>query len=122
MVQDIPIRHHGDEFTYEGKHYLYEDGKLYILGQCDVDGKFTGNYWIEDDICWNQYIPTQGTRNYDGFSKIKPRKMPPPSGKLFYMTTDDTTTGTASPDINQILSDDEAVKRMIKSVKLYKPH
>ena len=33
-----------------------------------------------------------------------------------------TTIGTASPDINQILSDDEAVKRMIKSVKLYKPH
>ena len=77
---------------------------------------------MEDDICGNQYIPTQGTRNYDGFSKIKPRKMSPPSGKLFYMTTDDTTTGTASPDINQILSDDEAVKRMIKSVKLYKPH
>lgn len=49
-------------------------------------------------------------------------EMPPPLGKLFYMTTDDTTTGTASPDINQILSDDEAVKRMIKSVKLYKPH
>ena len=48
--------------------------------------------------------------------------MPPPLGKLFYMTTDDTTTDTASPDINQILSDDEAVKRMIKSVKLYKPH
>ena len=53
---------------------------------------------------------------------IKPMKMHPLLGKLFYMTTDDTTTGTASPDINQILSDDEAVKRMIKSVKLYKPH
>ena len=53
---------------------------------------------------------------------IKPMEMPPPLGKLFYMTTNDTTTGTASPDINQILSDDEAVKRMIKSVKLYKPH
>ena len=56
------------------------------------------------------------------FADVKPMEMPPPSGKLFYMTTDDTTTGTASPDINQILSDDEAVKRMIKSVKLYKPH
>ena len=53
---------------------------------------------------------------------IKPMEMPPPLDKLFYMTTDDTTTGTASPDINQILSDDKAVKRMIKSVKLYKPH
>lgn len=53
---------------------------------------------------------------------IKTMEMLPPLGKLFYMTTDDTTTGTASPDINQILSDDEAVKRMIKSVKLYKPH
>lgn len=116
------VRHHGDEFTYEGKHYLYEDGKLYILGQCDADGKFTGNYWIEDDIGWNQYIPTQGTRNDIDFADVKPMKMPPPSGKLFYMTTDDTTTGTASPDINQILSDDEAVKRMIKSVKLYKSH
>ena len=53
---------------------------------------------------------------------IKPMEMPPPLGKLFYMTTNDTTTGTVSPDINQILSDDKAVKRMIKSVKLYKPH
>ena len=53
---------------------------------------------------------------------IKLMEIPPPLGKLFYMTTDDTTTDTASPDINQILSDDEAVKRMIKSVKLYKPH
>ena len=53
---------------------------------------------------------------------IKPMEMPPPLDKLFYMTTNDTTTGTASPDINQILSDDKAVKRMIKSVKLYKPH
>ena len=53
---------------------------------------------------------------------IKTMEMPPPLGKLFYMTTDNTTTGTASPDINQILSDDKAVKRMIKSVKLYKPH
>ena len=53
---------------------------------------------------------------------IKLMEMPPPLGKLFYMTTDDTTTGTASHDINQILSDDESVKRMIKSVKLYKPH
>ena len=32
------------------------------------------------------------------------------------------TRYTASLDINQILSDDKAVKRMIKSVKLYKPH
>ena len=53
---------------------------------------------------------------------IKPMEMPTPLAKLFYMTANDTTTGTASPDINQILSDDEAVKRMIKSVKLYKPH
>ena len=53
---------------------------------------------------------------------IKLMEMPPPLCKLFYMTTDDTTKGTDSPDINQILSDDEAVKRMIKSVKLYKPH
>ena len=77
---------------------------------------------IEDDICGNQYIHTQGTRNDIDSADVKPMKMPPPLGKLFYMTTDDTTTGTASPDINQILSDDEAVKRMIKSVKLYKPH
>ena len=53
---------------------------------------------------------------------IKTMEMLPPLGKLFYMTTNDTTIGTASPDINQILSDDKAVKRMIKSVKLYKPH
>ena len=53
---------------------------------------------------------------------IKPMEMPPPLGKLLYMTTDDTMTVTASLDINQILSYDEAVKRMIKSVKLYKPH
>ena len=77
---------------------------------------------IEDDICGNQYIPTQGTRNDIDSADVKPMEMPPPLGKLFYMTTDDTTTGTASPDINQILSDDEAVKRMIKSVKLSKPH
>ena len=31
---------------------------------------------------------------------IKPMEMPPPLGKLFYMTTNDTTTGTDSPDIN----------------------
>ena len=116
------VRHHGDEFTYEGRHYLYEDGKLYILGQCDNDGKFTGNYWIEDDICGNQYIPTIGTRNYVDFADVKPREMPPPLGKVFFASPDNTMTYTESPDINQILSDDEAVKRMIKSVKLYKPH
>ena len=77
---------------------------------------------IKDDICGNQYIPTQGTRNYDGFADVKPREIPPPLGKVFFASPDNTMTYTASPDINQILSDDEAVKRMIKSVKLYKPH
>ena len=116
------VRHHGDEFIYEGKHYLYEGGKLYILGQCDVDGKFTGNHWIEDGIGVDHYISTNVTRNYDGFADVKPREIPPPLGKVFFASPDNTMTYTASPDINQILSDDEAVKRMIKSVKLYKSH
>lgn len=82
-------------------------------------GKYNPNNYYTTSQLRPISLPLFG--KYDDYGSIEDIE-DTPSGKLFYMTTDDTTTGTASPDINQILSDDEAVKRMIKSVKLYKSH
>lgn len=48
----------GDEFVFKGKRYLYNDNELFIFGEVDSEGIYTGNFWVEDDIGEDRYIST----------------------------------------------------------------
>lgn len=84
----VPVRklvgHNGDEFIYKGNHYIYSDGKLFLLSEFDANGVPTDNAWIEDDCGGDRYIPTQGITLGIEKTKVMERKLSPPLGKVFF--------------------------------------
>lgn len=80
------VMHHGDEYVYKGKNYLYEDGKLYLLSECNANNETTGKPWREYGDTNNYYIPTNGYRppSDDEIKEMKECQMPPPLGKLLF--------------------------------------
>lgn len=118
------VGHNGDEFVYNGKRYIYEEGKLYLLTECASNGNSTGNAWVESDIGEDRYVPTQGYSVPDNFSEVKPQKISPPSGKLFFIEPMTSEDRYESPNLTDFISDTDAKKKLVKSIlpKVFNTH
>lgn len=110
------VSYDGDEFVFNQRHYRYNDGKLYIFGECNNKGNYTGKPWIENNIGYDHYIPTN---NF--YMKAKEvfnddYKIPEPAGIVFWQDIDNIQTGV---DVSRFCHKSDKDK-LIDSVKPHK--